>query len=127
MSPQGEVDVYLRSGYGPVFDVWFINDTAFISCGKTIFRKVDRTYQELVPEIRSRHFISDIAVAAPNNIFALTWFNYFLHYNGSTWQEVHFDYPKLVSVHDVSVTGRHVYIVGFTPEQYCLVIHGTRR
>ncbi|MDT8323170.1 MAG: hypothetical protein RRA94_03580 [Bacteroidota bacterium] len=126
MSPEGEVDVHYLSGIGPVQHVWLIRDTTYIGSRRSIYRKVDRPFQDVEHVISAQHNFSDIVAAAPNNIFAVTWFNYFLHYNGSTWEEVHFDYPKLVSVHDVSVTGKHVYIVGFTPEQYCLVIHGTR-
>jgi hypothetical protein len=126
ISPEGELSTYVRCPYGPVLNAWMLNDTLYVSSRDAIFKLADVKYDRFLHVKYASSLIHDVAVEAPNNIVATTGTNSFLHYNGANWVEIPFEYPKSVFPHDLSVVGRHIYIVGYTPEQYCLIMHGTR-
>jgi|GEM_PF-2672273 len=126
IKPDRTVETWFRCPNGLMYNVWFLHDTVYVSCNEMIYRPDLEQPGVMWPIARASGKIYDVEMEASNNIIATTQYNTFLHYNGSTWKEISYPYPKVVTVTDLDIAGRHVYIVGYTPEQYCLVIHGTR-
>ncbi len=126
ISPEGELSTYFRCPDGIVMNVWLVNDSLFVSSDKAILSLHDPSKDHLWEVLTTRKNIVKVVAEAPNNIVATTEGDYFLHFNGSTWKEIPVAYPKSVSCYDVSVVGRDVYLVGHTPEQYCVIMHARR-
>ncbi|MBN1446942.1 MAG: hypothetical protein JXA28_03340, partial [Bacteroidetes bacterium] len=126
IDPDGTVNTWLRLTSMLVMNTWFLRDTLYVTAGKMIYQ-LAKEKTNLVWEVtEAAGLITDVEMSAANNIVAVTEKNTFLHYNGSTWKEMPFAYPKPVYATDLAVFDKHVYIVGYTPEQYCLIMHGTR-
>ncbi|MCB2203983.1 WD40 repeat domain-containing protein [bacterium] len=127
ISTDGTVETMFRCPYGRVSNLWHYRDTLYITWNEHILRLVDAKTDNLLPVTKARHHIFDVIADAPNSIIATTDYNYILHFNGATWEEVHFAYPAMLTVMDASVCGRHVYIAAYAPGQVCVIAHGTRQ
>lgn len=124
ISPIRQAKLYHKCPDADPYTLWMMNGTLHYGANRTIYRIDNNNPEQRSTLLTASESIIEEDHDKENHMIVMMHSNTQLHYNGSTWQEIYIPYPKSLAMHDVDVCGRDVYFVAFSPDQYCIVVHG---
>jgi hypothetical protein len=105
--------------------LWFQNDELHVAAKNYIYRLVEEDGKYVTKAVLyAQLHVLEEAHEADNDVYFMLQRGNMLHWNGISWKYIQIPYPGVFWGHDISVTGKDVYFVGFGAEQYCVIAHG---
>ncbi|MFZ1730649.1 MAG: hypothetical protein WBQ23_11710 [Bacteroidota bacterium] len=126
ITPDRKAEVYHDCSGKDPFAIWFQNGDLHYGSGHNIFRIDRNNHKYARPVLEASDHIIEEDHDEENNVVVMMQANEFLHFNGATWMQISIPYPASLHMRDVDVSGKEVYFVAFSPDQYCIVVRGRR-